>query len=214
MARKLQPGTPSRSPRYVTPTSGRRLVTFSIGGAALALIVGVVLFATGVRTVASPGDVVGAHSTIDGRCAQCHEPAKAVTDVRCERCHDPLSARRYAAPAHAALGGSAWRAAHAESLACGSCHAEHRGRDAVLSRVADQSCTSCHGFGSFRRHPEIAAVRAGHDVEPGLDFSHEIHLREVAKIGGDRCQACHQSTDNQAGFEPIDFDRHSTATMR
>ena len=56
------------------------------------------------------------------------------------------------------------------------------------------------------RHPEFALVRAGVDVGSGLDFSHEIHLREVAKIGGDRCLSCHTPTSDQRAFEPIAFD--------
>ena len=211
MPRAIQPGTPSRSLRYLIPLSGSRLTTWSLAGAAGALVLGVALYVAGVHGVASPGHVASAHSAIDARCADCHQPAKAVTavmDVRCERCHDPLDARRFGSPAHAALVGGSANAAHITQVECAVCHAEHRGLSVNLVRTDDRRCTSCHTFGSFRSHPELAVVRAKRQPDPGLDFSHEVHLKEVAKLGGDRCQVCHQLTPDQRGYEPIAFDTH------
>jgi predicted CXXCH cytochrome family protein len=208
MPRTIQPGTPTRSPRYLIPMSGSRLTLLSLAGAVVALVLGAALYVTGMHGVASPGHVASAHSAIDGRCADCHQPAKAVTDVRCERCHDPLDARRFGSPAHAALAGSSANAAHIAQVDCAVCHAEHRGLSVNLVKTDDRRCTSCHTFGSFRSHPELAVVRAKREPDPGLDFSHEIHLKEVAKLGGDRCQVCHQLTPDQRGYEPISFDAH------
>lgn len=208
MPRQLLPGTPARSSRYVIPTSGGQLVKWSLIGAGGALTAWVLLVLLGVQRVASPGEVAAGHATIDTRCAQCHQPAQAVADVRCERCHDPLDARRFAAPAHAVVAAGAWRGTHVEPIACAVCHAEHRGRAFALQQVGDQRCVSCHEFSSFRSHPEIAAVRAGRQADPGVEFSHEIHLREIAKTGGDRCQSCHEPTSDQREFEPIAFDAH------
>jgi len=58
------------------------------------------------------------------------------------------------------------------------------------------------------RHPEFALVRAGTDAGAGIDFSHDVHLREIAKTGGDRCLSCHTPTQDQRAFEPIAFDTH------
>ena len=206
MRRPTPPGTPSRSSRYVMPSDRRRLVRWSLAGASGALVLGVGLYVAGLHRLASPGALAAAHGATDTQCTQCHEPAKSVAVLRCERCHDPIDSRRFGSPAHAALGGEG--AAHVAAVNCTTCHAEHGGRRLDLTRVADARCVSCHDFASFRGHPEFALVRAARDERAGLDFSHEIHLREVAKSGGDRCQACHQPTPDQRGFEPIAFDTH------
>jgi hypothetical protein len=208
MARQVQPGTPSRSLRYIMPARGGRLTLWSLLGAAIALVLGVGLYAGGMHSVASPGRVASPHATLDARCTTCHQTGHAVTETRCERCHDPLDAHRLDTRAHAALGGGAANAAYIKDVQCASCHSEHRGRNVDLSRVSDRSCTSCHAFGSFTSHPEIAVVRAKKEADPGLDFSHEVHLKEVAKKGGDRCQSCHQLTADQRTYLPISFDAH------
>jgi hypothetical protein len=191
------------------PIDRSRFVLIWLAAAIVLLGVGMVLYGAGFHAVASPGAVVAAHAGIDARCAQCHQPAKAATDLRCERCHDPIDSRRLGAPAHAVLGGGgAWPSSHTAEVACVACHTEHGGRTRDLTRVADERCASCHAFSSFRRHPEFALVKAKREPDAGLDFSHEIHLREVAKVGGDRCQACHQPTADGRGFEPIAFDAH------
>jgi len=208
MARQVQPGTPSRSMRYIMPARGGRLTLWSVVGAAVALVVAAGLYASGFHSVASPGRVASAHATLDARCTTCHQTGHAVTETRCERCHDPLDAHRLDTRAHAALGGGAANAAYMKDVPCASCHTEHRGRRVDLTRVADRSCTSCHAFGSFKSHPEIAVVRAKKEADPGLDFSHEVHLKEVAKKGGDRCQSCHELTPDQSSYQPISFDAH------
>ena len=191
------------------PVDRSRFVVLSLAGSLVLLGLAIVLYGAGFHAVASPGSVAAAHSGIDSRCAQCHQPAKAATDLRCERCHDPIDSRRFGSPAHAVLGGGgAWPSSHTAAVDCVACHTEHGGRTRDLTRVADERCGSCHAFSSFRRHPEFALVKAKREPDAGLDFSHEIHLREVAKIGADRCQACHQPTADGRGFEPIDFDTH------
>ena len=208
MARQILPGTPSRSPRYVMPASGRRLTMLSLAAAGGLLLASVALYALGMHRVASPGPLTTAHSTFDGSCAQCHQPVSGVADLRCERCHDPLDAQRFTVPAHLSLAGSRASATHAEGLACMACHTDHRGREVSLQDVDDRRCATCHEFDSFSDHPEIAAVRAKLDPASSMDFSHEIHLRELAKAGRERCQACHRSTPDRASFEPISFEQH------
>lgn len=213
MPRRILPGTPSRSPGYVFPARAGRMVTWSLAAAAVALVGWGTVFFLGFEAVASPGLVATAHAPVGAECALCHEPVVAAVDLRCERCHDPLDARRLAAPAHVAMsghaalpGGAADEGRNAE-LRCAACHVEHRGRDTTLAEVADGRCASCH-FSSFRSHPEVAAVRAQQYPAADLDFSHEIHVREIAKTSGDRCQSCHEPTADQAGFAPISFDDH------
>ena len=70
MPRSIQPGTPSRSPRYLIPLSGSRLTTWSVAGAAVALVLGVGLYVAGMHGLASPGHVASAHSALcSTRCA-------------------------------------------------------------------------------------------------------------------------------------------------
>lgn len=209
MRRPTPPGTPSRSSRYLIPFDSRRLVRRSLAVAGAVLVVGVGLYVAGVHRLASPGNLAAAHGAIDVQCTQCHQPAKQVIDLRCERCHDPIDSRRFEGPAHAVRAGArATRTAHEPALDCAVCHADHGGRRRDLRQVDDTRCASCHTFASMRSHPEFALVRAARDAGAGLDFSHEIHLREVAKIGGDRCLSCHTPTPDQRAFEPFAFDTH------
>src|SRR3954471_3510607 len=82
--------------------------------------------------------------------------AHAMWDTRCDACHQnfvPLSSTAWTANAHASdqLCQSCHRGAQhspnqiaAVTASCASCHQEHQGRDAELSRVADSTCTACH----------------------------------------------------------------------
>jgi len=207
MRRPTPPGTPARSSRYLTPFDAGRLFRRSLAAAGALLVVSVALYSAGLHRLASPGTLAAPHGGIDVQCTQCHQPAKQAIDLRCERCHDPIDSRRFESPAHAArTGARATLAAYVPQVACSTCHVDHAGRRRDLKRVEDARCTSCHAFSSFDDHPEFALVRAVHDIGAGIKFSHEIHLREIAKTGGDRCQSCHTPTRDQRAFEPIVFD--------
>ncbi len=203
--------------RYIMPERGGRLAMASLAAAVLLLAVGGALYGfdlLGSHNLASPGPLSSPHAANAAgggsvACVGCHEPAHGVTELRCERCHDPIDARRFEGPAHARSSGRVVPAAHAADVPCASCHREHGGltRD-QLRRAGDETCVSCHAFTSFKRHPEFAAVRARHQEDPGIKFQHDVHLREVAKTGGDRCRACHTPTSDRVGFLPIAFDAH------
>src|SRR5947209_6689657 len=87
----------------------------------------------------APGPVCRAHATWEARCSVCHEPGVslsgrsrtaalfAANSERCTTCH--------AGPPH--------HASQRKEPACAECHTEHRGRDVVLSRVADGVCLRC-----------------------------------------------------------------------
>jgi Cytochrome c3 len=209
MRRTTPPGTPSRASRYLIPADSGRLVRRSIAAAGGVLIVSVGLFIAGMHRLASPGTLAAAHGSIDVQCTQCHQPAKQVADLRCERCHDPIDTRRFGGAAHAVrIGALAAHTGHEPEPTCATCHADHGGRRRDLAQVDDVRCASCHTFASMTKHPEFALIRAGKDAGAGIDFSHEVHLREVAKTGGDRCLSCHTPTQDQRAFEPIAFDTH------
>jgi hypothetical protein len=144
----------------------------------------------------APGPVHAAHAKWEKDCSACHVPfspikndtwlstaaTRHVMDAKCESCHR--------GPAHHPLQMAA------EVGSCASCHADHRGRTADISRVADQTCTACHADIAAHRladaglepsrvstpitrfdaehHPPFASLAA----DPGrLKFSHGRHMR-------------------------------------
>lgn len=153
-----------------------------------------------LAAAASRGPLASPHAAWDDRCEACHEPftpigpdrwfgrltghagGDPVRNVRCEQCH--------AAPPH-------HPAQKPDAVpGCADCHHEHRGRDASLVRLADESCVRCHGDLAAHRSftpPEPVAARvtgfspATHSgfraVDPAgprytrtLKFSHATHM--------------------------------------
>ena len=117
--------------------------------------------------LASHGPIWAGHAMWENDCETCHVPFQPIrsdsalavlepsrlagADARCASCHN--------GPVH-----------HAEQLdakveSCGSCHRDHRGREADLNRVPDQSCTVCHAdlpegsTGDAAEHPHYLDVR-------------------------------------------------------
>lgn len=150
----------------------------------------------------SPGAVAAAHARWERDCRACHVPftpikqgtwystdaTRSAMDAKCEACHR--------GPAHHPL------QAAVEVGSCASCHVDHRGRGADISRVVDRTCTDCHADISKHRlagisgsnastpsitrfdsdhHPEFAGLKA----DPGaLKFSHGRHMMAGLVFGG------------------------------
>ncbi|MFM8892364.1 MAG: hypothetical protein ACKOTB_12215, partial [Planctomycetia bacterium] len=116
------------------------------------------------------------------------DATRQAMDRKCEACHR--------GPAHHPLQVSA------EVGSCASCHADHRGRGADITRVADRTCTACHADISAHRimnaaipptseampitrfddehHPAFASLAK----DPGrLKFSHGRHMRAGLSFG-------------------------------
>jgi hypothetical protein len=106
----------------------------------------------------SHGELAVKHQQLDSHCAACHVDFSPISqnawnaalvspfstdpknvqilpaDAKCQACH-PFTSLADIHHANQKL----------ESLtSCGSCHHDHRGRNAALSQVADSDCTSCH----------------------------------------------------------------------
>ena len=144
----------------------------------------------------APGPVHAAHAKWEKDCSACHVPfspikndtwlstaqTRHVMDAKCEACHR--------GPAHHPLQMAA------EAGSCASCHADHRGRTADISRVADRTCTACHADIAAHRladagieSPQVTTPITRFDAEhhppfaslttdPGrLKFSHGRHMR-------------------------------------
>jgi hypothetical protein len=90
----------------------------------------------------------------------------------------------------------------AEVGSCASCHVDHRGRGADISRVADRTCTACHADIAAHRIVDVAVppatvtspitrfddehhpAFAGLAADPGrLKFSHGRHMRAGLTFG-------------------------------
>ncbi len=199
-----------RSDGYQQPSRDRRVLRGTIAAATLLSVVLVGLYLVGIRQPLSPGPLSRHHSSLDGKCIQCHETGNAVVDLRCERCHDPGQTDRFINPSHVRLGGDRLMADRAEMTPCATCHTDHQGRMLAQSHVEDRECVRCHtDYPSLARHPEFPIVKAAAMVSRGMKFTHKTHLEKyLPKDGGGGCERCHQPTGDNQSFGPTDFDQH------
>ncbi len=94
-----------------------------------------------------------------------------------------------------------------QSLACGTCHKEHRGKDYDLQAMDDQACQVCHTlqFPSFTEgHPELQTYP--YKRRTRLAFDHNSHIgkhflkKDKSNTYGS-CDSCHGlSQTNQTMF--------------
>lgn len=211
------------SSQYLYPSSRRPVLL-----AGLALTLALVAYAVFDLSVGEPvflsnGPLSSSHSVItagaDGEksCNACHVPLQPVRDEQCEQCHeqfgDPLGIYTFAA--HSTYRSrNPERVASHDALPCASCHGEHRGREADLTAVADESCQGCHAFGSFADgHPPFEFERLALRDRAGLKFTHIAHVERLLDDADgaplqSACLACHEPRPGGASFEPIAFDRH------
>jgi uncharacterized small protein (DUF1192 family) len=210
-------GTPpqDRSTSYVEPPRSRRLLWWSLLFGFAILTVISAFYIIGARRAFSPGHLVESHARVEAQCVQCHQTGNAVEDLRCERCHDPGQSLRMTQLAHEAIGGEGGPgvAKHADTVACATCHIDHKGREFVMNAVDDRECAVCHTtVRSFARHPEFAAVVTGRTAGVGLKFNHDKHIAaspvayDKVKTAGTDCRSCHKSTADSRNFEPMTFD--------
>jgi hypothetical protein len=103
------------------------------------------------QQLASRGPVANAHAIWEHDCQACHIDFTPIagsagglaltgwahaSDANCQQCH--------AGPPHHGETALLDPDSDRQSANCATCHTEHRGRDADLSRVADRHCTVCH----------------------------------------------------------------------
>ncbi len=181
---------PPRAYRHDTPVArGRSWLPL----VAVAAAAGFAVVDYGVRGELgySPGPLVNAHATWDNNCTACHAGSQPLggnnwlaaltgqthaADAQCRTCH--------AGPAHHASEKSD------EVAGCATCHRDHHGRHAALSRVPDGDCTRCHSdlarhvdrkpqykdVTAIIRHPEFQILR-DQAKDPGtIAFNHQLHL--------------------------------------
>jgi hypothetical protein len=133
-----------------------------------------------VAWIGSPGALSAAHAELSTNCGACHVPFRRVADSNCLGCHarstDLLTRRD--------------TAFHAAATRCITCHLEHLGRTARVSRMdhavlnPDVACTACH----VDRHQTYFGDRCA-----------ECHGLETWRVAGFRhppprskvCTECH-----------------------
>jgi hypothetical protein len=167
---------------------------------------------SGDHRVYSSGRMSKAHAVLEKDCAACHLrtagafSAKAA-DSACLACHD--------GPIH--------HVSVTKSLACTTCHVEHRGRISI-STVSNESCAECHAdlnlvssksmymknIRAFdNTHPEFASLRPFGGQPPRdpstIKLNHAIHMKPIRRSPSGpnvqlECDNCHRSTAAEANL--------------
>lgn len=153
----------------------------------------------GDQTLWSRGPLAVGHRKWERDCAACHTGAFApVRDETCLGCH------RVGAHVPAARGADP---------ACGTCHAEHRGRESLAS-VGEAHCNVCHedhhGILSFDDHGPLPPL----ELDQHIRFDHKAHLDPELpgrlRLPGFElplaCGDCHEPAGE--GFRAVSFDAH------
>jgi len=178
------------------------------------------------NSVTASGPLSSPHAKFEKNCASCHEPFKAATSEKCSVCHEKTGDKLgvYTFTGHYVYrSGEMQRlktaAANfsAKETACAVCHQEHQGRNAFITNVPDNYCTSCHVYGSFNKnHPQFQFVTKRIPDDSTLAFTHIKHVKEIVKreklTDIERaCLYCHNPQPDGRHFEPIEFETHCNA---
>ncbi len=170
------------------------LLSFSVQGASL-------------ETLVMPGPVAEAHAETEETCSACHDLFDRTSQkTLCLDCHEPI------AEDLAATTGFHGQHPDAKSADCGSCHAEHGGRDADIVGLqptlfdhnltdfpltgahAAENCSSCHDDGdAFAEAPSACA---------DCHESDDVHSTAL----GSQCADCHDAS----GWLTATFDHDTT----
>ncbi len=150
------------------------------------------VYAQSVGSFVSPGPLAAPHAELDTitQCFACHSPLKGVDPGLCLGCHDRVR--------HQVENRSGFHANKGNS--CEVCHADHRGRDAGLIRLEEDSFDHSEtGFELTGEHANLACddchlpEKDWADIEPACVSCHrQVHGTEPSKGGLlERCEACH-----------------------
>jgi hypothetical protein len=149
--------------------------------------------AQGVSEWVSPGPLARAHAELEGitQCTRCHSPLQGVDPGLCTSCHERVGAEvRSGEGFHADKG-----------TRCGTCHADHRGRDAALARVelAPVEHLRQTGFRLDGAHERIGCTQCHEPgdwaaAEPACDSCHKSPHGPTGHIELAPCDRCHSTT--------------------
>jgi len=214
----FSPSHLSMARKYPALSSRARMFAAGGLGALIVALPFVVDAFFGNAASVSRGPLSESHALFGKDCETCHTPGEGVPDAKCKVCHekagDPIGSYSY--ERHYLYRSTEFdRSAPAsEEVPCATCHAEHRGAQTSLQRVADARCQSCHDVSDFRRgHPEFDFVQEQLPDPANLKFPHVLHVKEIVdkeELGDIEaaCVKCHEPQPDGQHFQPISFDRH------
>ncbi len=206
---------------YVYPAGRSRLILLGIALASLVaapLLVNVLFLNS---SFISNGPLTTDHANFENECSSCHVSFASVTNDKCSVCHEKFGDDLgiYTFHAHYVYRSRDFTRAfdrEGESK-CFGCHAEHLGREALLTSVDDGKCVDCHAYGSFNRdHPQFDFIAQSLPDDANLKFTHIQHMLRVRQQEGlddveQVCLECHNPQQDGRHFEAIDFERHCSA---
>jgi len=202
----------------------RRQMLVIAGTLALAVI-GVVLSShfVGGGELVSNGPLYSGHAAFGNECSNCHlGPGHSglggsVTDEKCSVCHEKFGDELgvYTFSAHYLYRSNDFQrlVPSSDEMPCSSCHTEHEGRYAEITKVPDRRCETCHFSRFGNDHPQFDFVAEEANDNNALAFPHIHHVREVMKRQQledveKSCLYCHNPKADGRSFEPLEFDRH------
>lgn len=121
------------------------------------------------------------HAEFENECGHCHAPVHCITDTRCQDCHSEIARQRtHTAELHSRLPGVS---------RCQTCHQEHQGRDAAITKFAfvNVNHEKLAGF-------SLALHQTNYDGSPMNCSSCHIQDRYVADSLD--CISCHSQDDH------------------
>ena len=185
--------------------------------AVFALAVWGLLEYSGRSDKASKGPLHSAHAGLEDNCQACHgDFGSGVEETRCKSCHEPggttYGVHTFERHVLYVDGGADRVQGQEQQAACLDCHTEHKGRQASLTRVTDDRCSSCH-YDSFEQHADFFTEASPAGDDSSLVFPHDKHIQPVLDALEttqleQACVACHNPTGTGASFAPISFDNH------
>ncbi len=210
------------SAQYIYPKP--RTMMLLIGGVACLLLIGAFTYNLYFQqgTLISNGPLSSNHAEFGQDCSTCHTPFEAVTNVKCEGCHEKYGNElgSFSFASHYLYQSGDFRRTvsgqsenEAES-ACYTCHVEHVGWEAQITRVADNQCLTCHAYGSFNDgHPEFDFAAENTPDDANLKFPHTLHVNQVMGLKDlsdheAACVYCHNADAEGQNFQDISFDLH------
>lgn len=149
------------------------------------------------------------HASFEQECTFCHAPVHCVTEDRCQGCHYEIAEQRLQKDAlHGRL---------PATIRCQTCHVEHQGRDANITKIALQNwdhnllaafdlelhqtdydgqpmeCDDCHENGRL----DAEAINCIHCHETATPVLMNDHLA----LYGTACTSCHDGRGKMAAFD-------------
>ncbi|MEO8166818.1 MAG: cytochrome c3 family protein [bacterium] len=204
--------------KYIRPGTRKKMLMLGALGCAM---VAIYYFADAFllkNTFLAAGPVSANHANFESECSKCHLSFRGVVNSKCSVCHEKTNDKLgiYTFKAH-----YLYRSEEPQRIQegmskhgrdegnCASCHPDHRGRDAKITRVLDSQCAQCH-YASFNKdHPPFRTLAAADDST--LKMTHVKHTKEVLKKLNttnieQACLYCHNPQADGKGFKPLDFD--------